>query len=68
MVIPFPELISWKTADIPSFGRDEEGCEDSEVKRDAGGGGGGPGALDVDGLGGAETGAFPVALQTGPKG
>lgn len=38
------------------------------MKSEAGGGGGGAGALDVEGLGGAETVVFAVALHTGPKG
>ena len=67
-VTGFPELISWKTAAIPSFGRDDEGLGDSELKSEAGGGGGGAGALGARVFDGAETVVFPVALQTGPKG
>lgn len=66
------EPISWKTAAIPTFGRDEDGWEDSEVKSDAGGGGGGAGPLGLEAaFGGAEADtdtAAPVALHTGPKG
>lgn len=67
-VTGFPELISWKTADIPTFGRDEEGWGVSEINREAGGGGGGAGALAVGAFGGAVATVLPVALQTGPKG
>ena len=67
-VTDFPELISWKTAAIPSFGRGDDDWGGSELKSDAGGGGGGAGAPDVEAFDGAETIDFPVALQTGPKG
>ena len=68
-VTDFPELISWKTADIPCLApEDDDGWEESEVKRDAGGGGGGAGAFGVGAFGGAAVTALPVALQTGPKG
>ena len=68
-VTGFPELISWKTADIPSFGRDDEGLGGSELKSEADGGGGGAGVLGLGGaFGGADTVALLVALHTGPKG
>lgn len=56
-----------KTADIPCFWLDDEGLDDSELKREAGGAGGGAGALAVGAFDGAAT-ALPVALQTGPRG
>lgn len=59
----FPELICWKTADIPSLGLEDEAWDDSELKREAGGGGGAAGAEAFDGAI-----IFPVGLQTGPKG
>lgn len=67
-VAGFPVLISWKTAAIPTFGRDDDDCGDSELKSDAGGGGGGAGPLDLGAFAGAGTVVFPVTLQTGPKG
>lgn len=62
----FPVPISWKTADIPTFGLEDEAWDDSELKRDAGGGGGAEGAIEALAFDGAIT--FPVWLHTGPKG
>lgn len=69
-VTDLPELISWKTADIPCLGCD--GAV-SELTRDAEGGGGGAGAFaggacEVEEADlGAET-VDPAGPQTGPKG
>lgn len=62
------ELISWKTAAIPCFGRDEDDDDaEDELASEAGGGFGAEGALGLEDLAGAET-VAPVSLHTGPKG
>jgi len=67
------ELISWKTADIPSLGFEDFG-DFSVLKRGAAGGAGGGGALTAGALGvgaaafGWETTAPPAGPQTGPRG
>lgn len=65
------EPISWKTAEIPSLGRDDAA---SEVKSDAEGGGGGTGACDggsfaTEGADADEqTTALPAEPQVRPSG
>ena len=67
------ELISWKTADIPSLGFEDFG-DFSVLKRGAAGRAGGGGALTAGALGvgaaafGWETTAPPAGPQTGPRG
>lgn len=45
---------------------EDEALDDSELKREADGGGGGAGALGAGAFDGAI--GFPVGLHTGPKG